>query len=658
MTRLNILTLTTKSAYANLLLNMGTSHEIVQPSNTTKRPFWRGLFNLKVLFNTEIVWAGLFSQDIYAMLHWIPTEYYHSSFVYFRRWFITLVLLYIVFLTISYLVKRPSLKSLYHKKIAYIALAIWFVMNVSCYQLLYFKYSFRLRVYLLKLLHLFALYALVLIITRLIQQRHDPKIKQQLIFTSIFSVIGWLFLLLTYPGAWKLDDIGILNQAGNYGLSQWQHMFSGIFHILCLQTIPFTFGVIFIQVLLNAMLFGYCVVALANIFSKSFRQILILEIILSFAFVLPPVLNYTLSGFRIGIYQFLELYLLTRLIVLFYHKEHKVSWLNLIEITFFTIIIGTWRTEGFIYPFVVLAALLLLGKDRLKRTWQATAGIALIGVLGCNMYNAKLIGNNEEYTIVSTFVPVCAIIREADDLDEETLTILNKIIDIEFVKANDAGAHSYKWYYTNGGHRSNYSQAEARAYLFVAAKIILQHPQIAIDQWSTNFQKTVWINAKRKTIPSSLIRAITSFSKTPDNQYWFNNEYFPYINNSYFYKPINSTLRNQVIAWITGIKLDDNTFEENQSYQVTPAYHVFYNLVIPLILFSIAMMVIILCRQWFLLLPCAAILCHLAIVFCTAPGIIFFYYLPIYFCMYVFAIAIIWHGAVSLINKFHKKINH
>ncbi|MCM1404268.1 MAG: hypothetical protein NC133_02070, partial [Prevotella sp.] len=181
------------------------------------------------------------------------------------RWFGSLILLYVAFLVLSWLVKRLALKPLYHKKITYIILVIWLVMNLSCYHLLFFGYYVaRLKVYLLKLIHLFALYALVLMITSLIKRRHEPKIKMQLIITAVFCVLGWIGLLLTYPGAWDSTDIEILDRAGSYELSKWYHFFSGIFHVLCLQTIPFAFGVILIQVLLNALLFGYCVVTLGN----------------------------------------------------------------------------------------------------------------------------------------------------------------------------------------------------------------------------------------------------------------------------------------------------------------------------------------------------------------------------------------------------------
>ncbi len=622
-------------------------------TNVTKSKFWRNLFNLKVALNAGLVWLGLICQDIYARFGWISTNSTPPPGTQVLRWFIALLLLYVVFSIINCLVKRPELKSLYHKKIAYIVLVIWVVMNVSCYNLLYFAYSARIRVYLLKLMHLLALYALVLTITRLIQRWHELKVKQQLIFTAIFCAVGWIFLLLTYPGAWNSSDIAILNRAGYYDLSPWRHMFSGIFYILCLQTIPLAFGVIFIQILLNALLFGYCVVTIGNIFSKTPRQALILAIILSFVFILPPVLNYTLSGYRIGINQFLELYLLTRLIYLFYHKEEKISWLTLLEIIFFTVVVGTWRTECFYFPFVVLAVLLLIGKERLKRTLAlATAGIALIGILGINMYNTRLIGHNG-YTIVSTFIPVCAIIREANDLDETTLSTLDKVINVEFIKTNSA-YDSYSWYYTHGGYRPDHTQTEYHAYLGATAKIILQHPEIAMNAWSTNFQDTVNLDADKKSIYSHLIGSINSFTNTDSEWYWFNNEKYPYINNSISYKPMNTALRNQVLAWILCIELDNNTLE-NLSYERTPMHELFYSLKIPAILFVLAILIVILCRRWFLLLPCTAMLCHFLIVFFTAPTNIHFYYQSIYVFMCVFGVAMIWYGVCSLIGKCHKK---
>ncbi len=203
-------------------------------------------------------------------------------------------IIFILFFLFNQLLNQlPALKKLYNKKVANIVLAIWFLMNISCYQLLYFNYEIVITVYIFKVVHLIVLYALVLIIKNLIQRYQEKTIKHQLILASVFCAIGWIFLLLTYPGTWVYDDIFIVNDAGFYQTTPWHHFFSGTFHILCLQTLPFIFSVQFFQVLLNALMYSYCVVTLANHFAKKEKSKIILEIFLSIFFFFPPVLLYT-----------------------------------------------------------------------------------------------------------------------------------------------------------------------------------------------------------------------------------------------------------------------------------------------------------------------------------------------------------------------------
>ncbi|MCM1404306.1 MAG: hypothetical protein NC133_02265, partial [Prevotella sp.] len=316
--------------------------------------------------------------------------------------------------------------------------------------------------------------------------------------------------------------------------------------------------------------------------------------------------------------------------------------------------VGTWRTECFFYPFVVLAVLLLLGKNRLKRALAlATAGITLIGILGINFINNQRIGNHN-YTLTSTLLPVCTILRESDDLDETTLATLDKVINVEVIKTTTTFKNNYPWYKTNGVIR-NYTEAEYTAYLGAVAQIICQHPQIAMDAWLINFQKNPSFSKNTKKIKSIFSYTIDSFINTQNTHYyWFNNEEFPYINNSYFYEPINCNLRNDFLTWIMCIELNENSTGEF-SYYTTPHHNLFYSLKIPVVLYLLGILITILCRRWFVLIPCAAMLCHFVITFCTAPTNLHFYYQSIHLFMCVFGIAMITYGITHLIGKFRKK---
>ena len=62
-----------------------------------------------------------------------------------------------------------------------------------------------------------------------------------------FFLIFTLLLIILWPGTWAWDDIVVVNNAHNFIIFGWQHVLSSIFHILCLQFLPFPAGIIFIQ---------------------------------------------------------------------------------------------------------------------------------------------------------------------------------------------------------------------------------------------------------------------------------------------------------------------------------------------------------------------------------------------------------------------------
>ena len=626
-----------------IYIQMNSINEDI-PQTNNKKSFWHYIINFKVALNAFIVWFVLFCYNMYGYIFgWIQKSNHLTAIFYVKR-FAVLFILYFFFLLINFLIKLPAFKTLYHKKVAYIVLAVWSVLNLTCCAQLYFIYLISFKVYALKLLHLFCIYFLALTITKLIQRFHETKIKHQLILAGIFCVIGWLFLLLTYPGTWNCDDILILDAAATYELLPWHHLFTSIYHVLCLQTIPFVFSVVFFQVLLNALMFSYCVTTLADIFTKTSQQKLILEIILSVLFIFPPVLFHTLGGFRMGIYQFLELYLLTKLISLYYYKDKKITWLKLIEITILTFIVGTWRTECFFYPIITFVVMFSLGKERIKRlTAFIMSIISFVSIIAVYKINTKFIYSNN-YVICSTLPIVCKILLEVDDLDENTVNILDKIVYVEKVKA-DPNQPLQKYFWIDCV-RSEYSQTEYKDYIKTTLKLYFKYPEKAFNYLSDNLKRT--LIGDRLTM--QLENSIHAFSNPKYHNYWY---YFDSITDSYLHKPINTKFRNNIINWFNGFSVNQDFVYPY--YKITPLYSLFYNLAIPLCLFIISIIIILVCRRWFLLIPCMAILCHAIIVFFTAPEYYFFYYLSVYLFMYVFSTTIIFNAITSLIKKIQAK---
>ena len=183
----------------------------------------------------------------------------------------------------------------------------------------------------IKVLHLIFLYAIFAKLHALFTQRHIPKVKQEIIISLIYLFIIAVLLILVWPGTWSSDDISVLRNAESYVLTPWQHFFSGLFQILCLQTIPIPSGVIIIQIIIASLIVGYCISNISNLYGKNKKQVRILQIVLGLILLLPPLVLYILSGFRMGMYSYLELALITKLIIL-YKEQKKITIIENIQI--------------------------------------------------------------------------------------------------------------------------------------------------------------------------------------------------------------------------------------------------------------------------------------------------------------------------------------
>ena len=150
------------------------------------------------------------------------------------------------------------------KKIFLYAFILWTILNLSGIQNGIFKEVQGSRVVVSKLCHLIFLYVLFYAIATLFYRRKEKYYKSAIIISGIYFFITMTGLLLLWPGTWSWDDVFVLNSAQWWGFSPWQHFFSGLFHILCLQTLPFSAGVIVMQLLIASIIVGYCVVSASH----------------------------------------------------------------------------------------------------------------------------------------------------------------------------------------------------------------------------------------------------------------------------------------------------------------------------------------------------------------------------------------------------------
>lgn len=518
-----------------------------------------------------------------------------------------------------------EITELINKKIAIIAFVIWTILNISGISNIYFETSIKgINFVMAKILHLIFLYFIFYKIYSLYKERKNQKGKYAILYTLIYLLITILLVVITWPGTWSWDDIVIAVNTSKYDFTAWQHFFSGLFHNICMQTIPMVTGVVIIQILISSLIVGYCVSSISILFGKDKKQIKIIQIAILIIALFPPVTLYILSGFRMGIYSYIELLLICKLLIIY--KERKVELKDILLISFLTIIVSCWRTEAFYYPYIVLILFLILGKKCIrKRVAMILFLIILISNYAIGKYNNYLIGNNN-YSVTATIEIVTSIVKIATERNTKEIEAIDKVIDTKYIleNPNETGEH----YYWTTGVVKKYSKEEYSNYLKAYVKLVVKYPRVAFNAMWNIFTKAgsgSGENSKQSTknlVPSTL-NMYTEGSKI--SKAWSNVH-------SMFINPINLKLRNNIISFLGGIDSKGN---------LTIVYNVFWNLFIPFILIFICLIYKLVKKDWYMIFLILLIIARILLVFITSPAPYFMYYLSAYMCSYVLTFIII-----------------
>lgn len=531
------------------------------------------------------------------------------------------------------------------------AFLIWLNLNITGIQNLYFSKGNLSTIIIVKILHLIFLYFIFSKIHSLFTKRHMPKVKQEIIISVIYLLILTVLLILVWPGTWSSDDISVLRNAESYVFTPWQHFFSGLFQTLCLQTIPIPTGVIIVQIIIASLIVGYCITNLSNLYGKNEKQVRILQIVLGLLMLLPPVVLYILSGFRMGMYTYLELALITKIMILF-KEQKKITIGELLKIAFLTIVISCWRTEGLYYPFFVLILFLILGNKIIrKKVAIITFGLIMItnfsvGKLNnylirtndyehnphmkYNMYNNPIMKSNN-YSITATMEPVSRLINVCDESDKEEIEIIDKVLDVEFILENPQNSGERNFWLE--GVVRDYTDEEYSEYLKAYLKLAIKYPNVAFKSMWGIFEKAgsgVGVNSKQAT--RNMVSGEDTLEIFDLGEYSWR-KWSAVTSKVLKYKgPINLELRNTVICLLNGTDANLN---------VTIIHNIFWNFFIPFALLLYCLIYKIIKKDWFMIFIILAIAARIPLVFVTAPAPYFMYYLSTYLCAYIVSVIVI-----------------
>lgn len=299
---------------------------------------------------------------------------------------------------------------------------------------------------------------------------------------KIYLILMLFMLLILWPGTWAWDDLWILNAIAPYNSwLPWQHIITGIYQDVLLQILPFPGGIILLQNIIISICVAFSVTKLEVVFHiKKSNKKLVDTLIKLFPFLLPPVLMYQFSGYRIGLYVYLEL---TMLVILIGAIKDKKEWSYqyLLLFCFLCVVVAVWRTESFLYIPCACLQILFVKKNIIPHNKKIVCMLLLvIGFIGANKAQNSELGN-ADYKVISLLGPCAELVRNADKIeDADLLADINKVVKLEVIHNNpDLPGAALYW------QRGGYTDEDYNAFLHAIVKLSLKYPKVVFaERWN------------------------------------------------------------------------------------------------------------------------------------------------------------------------------
>lgn len=532
---------------------------------------------------------------------------------------------------------KGFLKRLIDKKSLIIAFVVWLIWNILGVRFAFFykmvtapKSIVRYQMIAIKLLSLIFLYIIIANFSRIYRNKKNHKNVGEIYIGACYFIFTFILFLFVWPGTWSWDDIFILINCSVYNLSSWQHFMSGLYMGACLQLLPFAAGFIIIQILFASFIVGYSINGIVNslnIKNKKYR--IVLAIILFLPTIFPPVLSYLYSGFRMGIYTYIDMLLISKLLMNYFNKR-KIDDIETFYITILTIIVASWRTEAIYYIITVAIVLLLYGRKMISgNKIFFIIIISLFSTLLIMQLNNHLIGT-KNYSITGYVNSLTEVVRVADkDKYKDELKEINDVIKLDMIYNSEDHGIDLFW---RGLVRRNYSNEDYKEMTKAFAKLLTVYPKPAIKYMYNNFLNSTGIKVENNK--SKMYNTFFNISGCASKLFDTTNGAGMSWKKVKSYKKylFSNSLRNKAIYLLACT---------DENLNVNPWYYIFWNLLIPLTLCTISVILLLINKKWTLSFIGLTILGRVPLVFITSPDSFFMYYLPVYLMGYIFSIVTI-----------------
>ncbi len=262
-----------------------------------------------------------------------------------------------------------------------------------------------------------------------------------------YFLIMMALLLVMWPGIWRFDEMQVINWVTTGYAFYWQHWFSSLYFLVCLELIPIPGGILILQNLFIAVIVGSALNRLETIAGKKWCIAAMIFLLL------PAITDNNLYPIRSTPAAYLELYVIFTLAASIYARE-ELTRRRVAVLAFATGIAAAWRPENLVYIVLVPLILLLIRKVSFKRailflviTAIIFAGVNRIQNRGLERGQSEHgYRDKERYTLSGIMWPLGELIKtdfKSDD-PEKDLETIDKVLSVEMIRESDA--HDAYWY--------------------------------------------------------------------------------------------------------------------------------------------------------------------------------------------------------------------
>lgn len=435
----------------------------------------------------------------------------------------------------------------------------------------------------------------------------NEAVRKRIWYSGIYFGLMLLLLVCVWPGAWRMDEFGILRDAKTLMPTFWQGYLTSLFYMFSLMLIPTPAGVVIVQCFVNACCMGYVCEKAEKILGVKHRFLLLLP------FLAFPVLDSNMYPMRMSVYVFLELFLAAVFLSAVWEKR-KLTKAEHVLAVMVTALLAVWRTEGIYYlvwiPVVYLVIFWKQENRKHKISFIASVAVTTILVMVPQTVGNKLV-SGDQYEITSMVLPIAPLLCEAEGEQEkaELIEAVDKVIDTDLMIAGyRSGKSGISVFWSEPTLiRTGYSSKEYAEFKSAYYGLILSYPKVFLqERWYTFTHSYGILNDTRELFDSTEVM-----------------NYMEFRENYAGVKGISSRLRSGILSVL-------ELWDLSKPTEKSPLFTYVYSFLPSLAVLILASIIFMGKKNYKVLVVLLGVLGKVPLIFLTAPSLLFMYYYGIY----------------------------